>query len=298
MKILIIGRSGQLGKALYSRLINKYNIICIGSRTKKLYGNLINSRRVAKTIIRIKPEYIINCAAYTNVDKAVFNKKRVKQINSDSLIDIAKAAKKINAILIHYSTDYVYGCQEGLLNEKDQTDPINFYGYTKLLAEKNISKFLKKFLIIRVSWLYSNNKNNFIGKIINNYNNKKIVYVVNDQIGTPTSVDFISNYTNLIIDKINKSQNFKFWGIYNLSPNGYVNRFKFAKKIISVFLKLKLIRKKNIKILPISSDKFKFIEKRQLNSVFDKKKIKNTFKIKIIHWEEDLISYIKNQYEK
>lgn len=297
MKILIIGRNGQLASSIISKLKTSKNVISIGSKTKIFKGNLLRPKEVADSIIDINPEIIINCSAYTDVNKAIYNKKKVEIINSKSLIEISKAANKINAKLIHFSTDYVYGNYREKLKEDFKNYPINFYGLSKFKGEKNIIKYCKKFLILRVSWLYSNKGKNFLKTILKKYSQGRYLDIVNDQIGTPTSVEFISENIDIIINKISKNKNFNNWGVYNLSPKGYVSWHGFALKIISFFLKFQIIDKKKVKINPISSHEIQHNEKRQSNSVMDNRKINKVFNIKIKHWEEVLKNYIIKNYE-
>ena len=278
IKILLIGKNGQIGSAIKKRLnkINR-NIICLSK--KEL--NLENLLSIEKKLNRIKPEIIINAAAYTKVEDAEKNKNLCYKINSLSTKKIAQWSYKNNSLLIYYSTDYVFsGKNKKPYKENDKTKPINVYGKSKLAGEKNIISSKCKYLILRVSWVYADKGENFPKKIIKKIRNENEVPVVKDQIGTPNHADFISEITLKIIQRIIKKP-YTNPKVLNLSAKGYVSYYNLAKKI---YEKLKK-KYKNCKITPISTNKLITKIKRPLNSKLNVSKLEKFLNIKLPDWE-------------
>jgi len=278
IKILLIGKNGQIGSSIKKRLskVNK-NITCWSK--KEL--NLENLLSIQKKLNKIKPEIIINAAAYTKVDDAEKNKNLCYKINSLSTKKIAEWAYKNNSFLVYYSTDYVFSSKNNQpYKENDKTKPINVYGKSKLAGEKNIISSKCKYLILRVSWVYADNGENFPKKIIKKIKNENKIFVVNDQIGTPNHADFISEITIKIIKKIIKEPliNPK---ILNLSARGHTTYYKFAKKI---YEKLKK-KYKQCNIIPIATNKLSGKIKRPLNSKLDISMLEKFLNFKSPNWE-------------
>ena len=277
-KILLIGKNGQIGSSIKKRLskINK-NIICLSK--KEL--NLENLLSVQKKLNKIKPEIIINAAAYTKVEDAEKNKNLCYKINSLSTKKIAEWAYKNNSFLVYYSTDYVFSSKNNQpYKENDKTKPINVYGKSKLAGEKNIISSKCKYLILRISWVYADKGENFPKKIIKKIRNENEVLVVKDQIGTPNHADFISEITLKIIQKIIKKP-YTNPKVLNLSARGYTSYYNLAKKI---YEKLKK-KYKNCKITPISTNKLLGKIKRPLNSKLNVSKLEKFLNTKLPDWE-------------
>ena len=278
IKILLIGKNGQIGSTIKKRLnkINR-NIICLSK--KEL--NLENLLSIEKKLNRIKPEIIINAAAYTKVEDAEKNKNLCYKINSLSTKKIAQWSYKNNSLLIYYSTDYVFsGKNKKPYKENDKTKPINVYGKSKLAGEKNIISSKCKYLILRVSWVYADKGENFPKKIIKKIRNENEVPVVKDQIGTPNHADFISEITLKIIQRIIKKP-YTNPKVLNLSAKGYVSYYNLAKKI---YEKLKK-KYKNCKITPIYTNELITKIKRPLNSKLNVSKLEKFLNTKLPDWE-------------
>ena len=190
MKILLIGKKGQVGSIIKDKLkILSNNIISLSK--KEL--NLEDLRSIERKLNKIKPKIIINAAAYTKVDDAEKNKRTCYKINALSTKKIASWCFKNQCFLIYYSTDYIFsGLNKKSWKENDKPKPINFYGKSKLDGEKYIIKSKCPYLILRVNWIYSNKGENFPKKIIKRIKKEKIINVVNDQIGTPNHASFIA----------------------------------------------------------------------------------------------------------
>ncbi|MCR4743329.1 MAG: dTDP-4-dehydrorhamnose reductase [Treponema sp.] len=237
-----------------------------------------------------KIDYIINCAAYTFVDKAESEKSLAYEVNQKGSENIAKLASKIGAKLIHISTDYVFDGKGNFpLTEEDRPNPISEYGKSKLLGEEAVSKNLKSYYIIRSSWLYGFSRNNFVYTMLRLMNSRQTIKVVDDQRGSPT---FAADLAEVII-KIVEKDNLPY-GIYNFSDSGQISWWEFAKEIYSQALKLGLIKNPGCKIISSSSQEYASIAKRPSYSVLSKEKIQNTLGITIPDWKESLNRFLSS----
>jgi dTDP-4-dehydrorhamnose reductase len=277
-KIIILGASGQLGKEF------KYNKEFIKSFSCSFYDRKeIDISKICELENIFKnecPHFVINCAAYTDVEKAESEKDKANSINNLSVKDLANLSKKYNFTIIHFSTDYVFSKLYGRpFTETDKKSPINIYGETKHLGEEQIVKFAEKFLIFRISWVYGEWGKNFPNTIISLSKSKKKIDVVSDQIGSPTSTLMIVCLIHKIISSPNLEKNY---GIYNLTPSGQCSWFD-----ISELIHKRLRSKKSCKletISPVNSDAFETIAKRPSYSVLDNSLIKKTFNLDIKDW--------------
>jgi len=183
MKILLFGKNGQLGWELNRTLM------CLGELIAIDYPevNFEKPKDVINIINQIKPDLIVNAAAYTNVDKAEEEPDKARLINADTPGEIARWCKKNNAVIIHYSTDYVFdGTKGSPYTEDDQPNPINIYGETKLAGEVAIQQSEAIHLILRTAWVYSMRGNNFVNKVLEWTKKSDVIRVVDDQISNPT----------------------------------------------------------------------------------------------------------------
>lgn len=292
-KIGIIG-NGQVGLFLYQSLINEFSndqyLITLYSRK-----NGFDITRPSKLkIITNDNDLIINCAAFTNVDEAELYKQACKKINYDAVRNLVDQIKNTDKKLIHFSSDYVYGnnkIKDRPLKENDICKPCNYYGKSKLMADKYILKNMtKNFLILRPSWIFGPNGNNFIDKLINKINSEHEIKVVNDQYGTITSTYLLYKIIKLYIDSSLKD------GLYNICcekiPNiDWPSRFDICSKLID-FMKLK-----NINLSPCKSNEFHSLAKRQTNSLLDctklDKEISKHSNISRTSWDIELSNYIQ-----
>lgn len=242
-------------------------------------------------------DYIINCAAYTNVDTAETEQDQTLLVNSQGPKNLAKLTDQYKVKLIHLSTDYVYSgeLRATPYKETDSTRPINFYGYSKLLGELNIINNLKKYIIIRTSWLYYFTHKNFFTTIANLAEQKDSLNIVADQIGTPTYCGDLAVFIlNIIkLDISNKNNNY-FNNIYNFSNIGQISWYEFAKTIVE-------LNHIDCKILPITTEQYPTKASRPKYSVLDKSKALAAFKYNIPGWQDSLkicIEHKKTLVEK
>ena len=266
MNILVTGSSGQIGSEL-KKISKKINAKWIFSSRNQI--DYLNFNDITKKLNIISPNYIINCAAYTNVDNAEIDKDNAQKINYLAVKEISKWSSSNNCRLIHISTDYIFdGKNKSPIEENYPASPINFYGLTKLDAENTILKLNKQnSIILRTSWVYSSFGKNFVKAIINRMSSNNTLNVVNDQIGSPTYAEDIANAIITIINR--KNWNF---GIYNFTGNDELSWYEFAKYI-------KKISGHKSKIFPISSDMTNNLASRPRYSRLDNRKIKRIYGI-------------------
>jgi len=279
--ILITGANGQLGTEL--KLLNEnYKIYnCYYTDIDNL--DITNIENIRNFIKNKKIDYIINCAAYTNVDKAESEPKLAELINSYAVYNLSIISNEINATLINISTDFVFdGNKSTPYIETDITNPISVYGKSKLNGENQILKFCNNFIIIRTSWLYSPFGKNFVKTIQKIANEKESIKVVFDQVGTPTYAKDLADAILNILPKLNKNCR----EIFHYSNEGVASWYDFANAIVEL---------SNIKckVEPIETKDFPTPAKRPHFSVLNKYKIKNAFNLEIPYWRNSLINCLK-----
>jgi dTDP-4-dehydrorhamnose reductase len=290
MKILLTGKDGQVGFALHKKLASLGEVVA----TNRHELDLENSDAIRTFIEKIKPDIIINAAAYTEVDKAESEKLLAHQINAVAPQVLADKASELNIPIIHFSTDYVFdGLKHEPYLETDEANPQSVYGQTKWEGEEAI-RHHKKHIILRTSWVLSAHGQNFLKTILKLAQEKSSLNVVSDQVGTPTSSDLLANVTYNIVKTILKNTNFKDFGTYHVSSMGDTDWFHYACFIVDEAMRLGLKTTMTTKdIKPISSDLYPTLAKRPTNSRLDTSKIKKTFMLELPHWEEEVKKVLK-----
>ena len=285
MNILITGSSGQLGSAFKNIKPKKKQYYFFCNKSDLNIGSLIS---LEKYILKNKIDTLVNCAAYTSVENAHKFKKICNRINNLYCANLAKVCKKLDVLLIHISTDFVYHSKNKyFFSEKDKTNPLSYYGKTKLKGEIQIGKIHKKSIIIRTSWLYSEYGNNFLVSILNKIKNTKNINIFFNSFGSPTyAFDLANDISKIlskknILTKINKSQ------IFNYNNTGCTDRYSFTKKIIKKI-------NNNIIVTKIPDEKINLIIKRPENSCMDNSLFSKYFNIKINKWDSSLNTCIEN----
>jgi dTDP-4-dehydrorhamnose reductase len=279
--IIIFGKNGQVGSNLVrifaeeSAKENNFNVNAYSSKEVNFsdllaLDNFLNN-------LSTKPDFIINAAAYTNVDKAEEEQELADLINHQAVAVIAKYCKKSGAKLIHYSTDYVFdgsGSEPFTEDNTKNLNPLNHYGKTKLLGEQAIINSGCNHMIFRISWVYDDNPNskNFVNTITRLAKEKEVLNIINDQIGSPTSADFVAKNTIKIIKKLLNQPKQLMNGIYHLNDGRYISWYNFAVEIVDN-LKKKGEDLKLRNINPITSYQYQTKVPRPLNSRINNKKI-------------------------
>ena len=286
MNILVTGANGQLG--------NEIRIVAKNSCDRYIYTDVIEVEGVETTLLDITSidavrnivnEYevncIINCAAYTNVDKAETDEVLCELLNAKAVENLALAMKEVNGLLIHISTDYVFGGDpyNTPCKEEQKGTPTGVYGRTKLLGEENILATGCKHVIIRTAWLYSEFGKNFVKTMLHLTSTKPQLRVVFDQAGTPTYAYDLARAIHEIVSQRKYEGND---GIYHYSNEGVCSWYDFTKVIAEY------AGHTNCDIQPCHSEEFPSPVKRPAYSVLDKTKIKQTFGVKVPYWTDSL----------
>ena len=295
MKILLLGANGQLGIEL-QKVLPKLGEMVTLTRNELDLSNLVALHQILELI---RPNVIVNASAYTAVDKAETEKDLAMLINANVPELLAKYSAENGALLVHYSTDYVFdGKKSTPYLESDLIYPISIYGSSKAKGEEFISLNNCKHLIFRTSWLFSYYGQNFFTKILNLAKEKEELFIVDDQWGTPTSCNWLADVTfkTLIhISKQSNSSNSNIWGIYNATSAGVTNWFEYANLIFQTAYKFNhsadfLLRKIN----PVKSDEYKQAAERPKFSHLSTDKLTSTFPIISKNFEE----YVFEEFKK
>ena len=285
MKILITGANGMLAKSVKARLKKENELIC----TDVSDLDITNAEAVMNFVKENKPEYIINCAAFTAVDKAEECYELADKINGDGPTNLAKAAKASGSKLVHISTDYVFGGNLDLskdYKEDDKKEPVTVYGKTKLHGEQGIENNMDEYYIFRTAWLYGVGGNNFVKTMTKLGTTRNEINVVSDQHGSPT---YAKDLTEIIYQAIEKQIPY---GIYNATNEGYTTWYDFTKEIL---------KEQGIecKVNPVTTEEY--IEmmkvtqaKRPFNSQMSKEKLEKCG-IKVPDWKDGLRRYLEEE---
>ena len=275
--ILVTGANGQLGQCL-TKCMDGTNTIFANKETL----DITNKNSVDDFVKKNNIDTIVNCAAYTAVDKAESEPDIAKKINSDGPLNLALTGAKI----IHISTDYVFDGKNNVpYKTEDKTNPISVYGKTKRDGEIAVENNAKIYAIIRVQWLYSEFGKNFVKTMVNLGSTKDSLNVVSDQIGSPTYAGDLASVITQIIPQLTSENS----GIYHFSNEGVCSWYDLAKEVMD-------IKNLQCKVNPIPTSEYPTPATRPYYSVLDKSKIKKTFNIKINHWKESLKQCLQNQY--
>lgn len=298
MKILLFGADGQVGYHLRQTLPEIGELISCNRHQV----DLCNLDLLKQSIRDTSPDFIVNAAAYTAVDHAEDDIGLAYKINADAVELMALEAKKLNSWLIHYSTDYVFDGKTNTPNlESSRPNPINVYGWTKLQGENAVIASDCKHLIFRTSWVYSERKSNFAKTILKLATEKDELKIVSDQIGVPTSAEFIAQITADCLAQINKQSQApnNYSGLYHLSPTGRISWYDFACFLVEEAQKLNFsLTLKKSKIFPISSSEYPTLARRPHFSLLNNTKIQETFDLKIPDWKhhaQKLVSELKQK---
>ena len=277
MRILLTGRSGQVGSALLPALAPLGKVSAFDRRAL----DLLDLQSIKNTVAKIKPDIIINAAAYTAVDRAEQERDAAFAVNVQAVKELAYEAKSIDALLIHFSTDYVFdGEKRTPYVESDVPSPLNVYGQSKLEGERAIASSGCRHLIFRTSWVYAPGGRNFLHAILAAAKTKPELRVVNDQRGAPTASGAIAGAVAQVLAHPGKAN-----GLYHLSAGGETTWHGFAQAILEA---------KGLKnpVTAIRSDEYPAAAKRPKNSLLDNGKIGAEFGIALPGWRQGLAAVL------
>ena len=286
MRIVLFGKNGQVGWEL-SRLLPKLGEVVSFGRQELDVSDLT---LLQNTLLELKPNLIVNATAYTEVDRAEKESEKAMRVNAEVPGAMAETARKINAILIHYSTDYVFdGTLTRPYREDDTTNPLSIYGQSKLAGEKNIEQAGGAFIILRTSWVYSMRGNTFVNKMLAWARSNETLRIVDDQFSNPTWARALAEATTRLVSanrdnlqEVMKERS----GIYHMAGTGYTSRYEWGKQILANASNRTDILARTIQ--PVSSDAFPLPAARPPFSALDCSKLDDIFQIRLPDWKNSL----------
>lgn len=285
MKILITGKNGQVGSSLVDQLKTMPDVTLLALERDQL--DITDATQINKIVTEFNPNVIINAAAYTAVDKAEEESELAYTINRDGPHNLAVAANKINAVIIHISTDYVFnGDSEESYTESDTTAPQGEYGRSKLAGENAVAQACSRHIILRTAWVFGEHGNNFVKTMLRLANTRDTLGVVADQYGGPTYAGDIATAILTITKQIVDGN--KEYGIYHYSGFPHVSWHTFAEKIFEIALEQHVL-KQSIQVNPITTLDYPTPAKRPANSRLNCDKIHNVFSIEQSDWQTALV---------
>jgi dTDP-4-dehydrorhamnose reductase len=285
MKILLFGKTGQVGWELQRSLAPLGEVIALDTRSQDHCGDFLNPAGVAQTVLSIRPDVIVNAAAYTAVDKAESDSANAYTINATTPAAIAQAAMQIGASMVHYSTDYVFnGSGSQAWTELDTPAPLSVYGASKLAGEQGIAASGARHLIFRTSWVYAARGGNFAKTMLRLAQEREALSVINDQIGAPTGADLLADVTAHAIVRLAAQPQLA--GLYHLAAAGETSWYGYAQHVFAlaraqgVALKLD-----DAQLKAIPTEDYKTAAQRPLNSRLDCSKTCSLLAVHLPEWK-------------
>lgn len=293
--ILLTGASGQVGWELQRQLSPFYTVITPGRNQL----DLSNSDSIRRSVRELRPDIILNPAAYTAVDKAESETDLSMRVNGIAPRILAEEARQLDALLVHYSTDYVFdGDNTTPYREDTPPNPQSIYGKTKLAGELAVQSVGCRHLILRTSWVYGIHGGNFIKTVLRLAKERDELRIVADQFGAPTWARLLANSTLQIL----KNPQTIAWdihlsGIYHLTAGGRTNWYQYAEEILRLARQHDAqLKNKTLNIHPISTEEYPLPAKRPKNSILSTEKIRRTFGLSLPEWQDDLASCLDQSF--
>lgn len=299
IRILVTGATGQVGVALKQTCPEGFDLRATSREELDLSDIDSLAYRLEDLIHSFKPDFLVNAAAYTAVDRAESDEATANAVNAIAPGILAMVAAQANVPLLHYSTDYVFdGSKNGPYTEQDLTGPLSAYGRSKLAGERAIASAGGKWLILRTCWVFGAHGENFLKTMLRLASTRDSLNVVNDQQGSPTSAELIAQVTFQLIQTMNAEQEQDpRWGLYHLSAAGSTTWFDYARYLIARARELGFdIRIKDEAIGPVPSAQYPTAAVRPMNSRLDTRLIEKTFGVRLSPWQdgvEDVLRKLK-----
>lgn len=284
MRILLLGKGGQVGWELQRSLAPLGDLIALDQDSTTHCGSFVELEGLAATVRQVAPDVIVNAAAYTAVDKAESEVELARTINARAPAVLAAEAEKLGALLVHYSTDYVFdGSGNKPWQEDDKTGPLNVYGTTKLEGEQAVAQCAKH-LIFRTSWVYAARGANFIKTMLRLAQEREQLQVIDDQFGAPTGAELLADVTAHAICRARA--NSELAGIYHLVASGETNWHAYAQLVIERARQSgAAIRVKPEAIAAVPSTAYATPARRPMNSRLDTRKLSSAFDLRLPDWQ-------------
>lgn len=288
MKILLLGKNGQVGWELQRSLAPLGQVLALDRHSTDFCGDLSQPERLAQTVLAYRPDVIVNAAAHTAVDRAESEPELARGLNADAPAALAEAAAQIGAWLVHYSTDYVFSGQGNQpWQEGDATGPLNVYGQTKLAGEHAIAAVCAKHLIFRTSWVFAARGGNFAKTMLRLAAERERLTVIEDQHGAPTGADLIADVTAHAIRQVMGQQGTALAGIYHLVAGGETSWHGYASHVVSQARRIKPeLELKVNDIAPVLTTAFPTPAQRPLNSRLNTQKLQSNFGLVLPPWQQ------------
>jgi dTDP-4-dehydrorhamnose reductase len=292
MKILLLGKNGQVGWELQRSLAPLGELIALGADS----ADFEQTSSLRTAVREAAPDVIVNAAGYTAVDKAETEPKRARQINAYAVATLAEEANRLGAWLVHYSTDYVFdGVQSKPYTEADEARPLSVYGSTKLEGERAIRERHARHLIFRTSWVYGTSGNNFAKTILRLALEREQLNVVADQHGAPTSAEFLADVTALAIYRAYMTEaQCPYAGTYHVTAGGETTWHEYAREVLALAtrrgVRLKMTPED---VTPIPTDHYPLPAARPKNSRLETLKFQRTFKLHPPPWRYHLTRFVQ-----
>jgi dTDP-4-dehydrorhamnose reductase len=298
MKILLLGKNGQVGWELQRSLAPLGELIALDAGSKELCGDFTDLDSLARTVRSVAPDVIVNAAAHTAVDKAESEPELVRTINALAPGVLAQEAKRANAWLIHYSTDYVFdGSGDKPWLETDATAPLNVYGATKLEGEQLIQHSGCRYLIFRTSWVYGARGGNFAKTMLRLAQARESLTVIDDQIGAPTGADLLADITAHAIRTARQRSELS--GLYHLVAGGVTSWHGYASFVLDFARRAGIpLKVAPEAIQPVPTSAFPTPAKRPHNSRMDTTKLQHTFDLNLPSWQVGVVRMLSEVLEK
>lgn len=286
MKILLLGKNGQVGWELQRSLAPLGEVMALDRHSTEWCGDLSQPERLAQTVADCRPDVIVNAAAHTAVDKAESEPELARRINAEAPAALAQAAARTGAWLVHFSTDYVFdGSGQEPWLEGDATGPLGVYGQTKLEGEQAMAASGCQHLIFRTSWVYAARGGNFARTMLRLAQERERLTVIDDQWGAPTGADLIADVTAHAVRQALRDASVS--GLYHLVAGGETSWHGYASHVIAQAQKLRPELNWAVKeIAPVPTTAFPTPAKRPLNSRLNTQKLQSRFALTLPHWQQ------------
>jgi dTDP-4-dehydrorhamnose reductase len=293
MKILLLGKNGQVGWELQRSLAPLGDVVALDSKSTHLCGDLANLEGLAATVHQVQPQVIVNAAAHTAVDKAESEHALAHTVNALAPGVLAQEAAKLGAWLVHYSTDYVFdGSGTRPWIETDAPAPLNVYGHTKLEGERLIAQYCPKHLIFRTSWVYATRGGNFAKTMLKLAQERETLKVINDQTGAPTGADLLADITAHALRSVLPTANhpagqLQLAGVYHAVASGSTTWFDYANHVIAQQRRAQGATNLIVKdIQPVPTSAFPTPAQRPHNSRLDTTRLQKAFGLILPDWQQ------------